>query len=92
VSGGGEFLADDLGDDACFRPDSDCRHGGQDEVKRVGPTRASTRVGTSAREVRSWASWAASWGRTIPAAPVPATMTVCSERAVKMSAAQRLPG
>jgi hypothetical protein len=36
VSGGGECLADDLGDDPCFRPDSDCRHRGQDEVKRVG--------------------------------------------------------
>ncbi len=41
--------------------------------------------------MRSCLSIAASWGRTMPAAPVPATTTVCSPKAAKTSAAQRFP-
>jgi hypothetical protein len=36
VSGGGEVLADDVGEDPCGCPDAHCRHGCQDGVKRVG--------------------------------------------------------
>jgi len=35
VSGGGEVLADDLGEDGCAGPDADAGHGHQDLGKRV---------------------------------------------------------
>ena len=35
MPGGGEVLANDLGEDACAGPDADARHGGQDLGKRV---------------------------------------------------------
>lgn len=42
MPGGGEVLADDLGEDPCFGPDPYRRDRAADGVKRVASTMAST--------------------------------------------------
>jgi len=63
--------------------------GGQDQAREGGPpARAQARSAISALWVCRAMSWRARWGRTAPAASVPATVTVCLSRASQICWAQ----
>ena len=92
MAGGGEERAvADFEQDAGCGPDADARRGDQDPGKRVRIKDLLDLFGELGAAAQHIAQASARPGRTVSAAAVPGTTTVCSSRAARMASTSVAP-